>query len=347
MEKLKISQQSFGEKASLFVLENDNGYKLEITDFGARVVNFLVPTKSGEKNIVLGFDSAEEYLEKDPYIGATIGRVAGRIAKGKFEIDGTPYQVITQPEHGNTLHGGPNSFEEVYWDATPYEDEQGVHVTFAYTSPDGENEFPGTLDAKVTYTLTNENEWRLNYEAKTDKATLYNPTNHVYFNLTGDVTQSTDTHKLQVAADKFVVVGEDTTATGEIRSVTNTPFDFQMPQQMTQAYDADYEQNVLVDGLDHPFIFSKDANAPQAVITAPDESIRVEMTTTEPSVVIFTAQFGESAPIMRGQKLAQHGGITLETQVLPGAVEFEGFGTIILQPSDRFTSETVYKVVAD
>lgn len=347
MKKLKISQQSFGEKATLFILENDNGYKLEVTDFGARVVSFMVPTQSGDKNIVLGFDSAEEYFEKDTYIGATIGRVAGRITKGQFEIDGTAYQVVTQPEHGNTLHGGPNSFEEVYWAAKPFEDERGVHVTFTYTSPDGENGFPGNLDVQVTYTLTNKNEWQLNYEAKTDKATLYNPTNHVYFNLTGDVTKPTDTHKLQVAADKFVVVGDDTTATGEIRSVENTPFDFQTAQLMKQAYEADYEQNVLVDGLDHPFVFSKEASKPQATIVAPDESIRVEMTTTEPSVVIFTAQFGEDAPVMRGQQLAQHGGITLETQVLPGAVEFEGFGNIILRPSEVFKSETVYKVIAD
>ncbi|KAF1298338.1 galactose mutarotase [Enterococcus sp. JM4C] len=344
---MKISQQSFGEKAGLFILENDNGYKLEVTDFGARVVNFKVPTKNGEKNIVLGFDSAEEYLEKDTYIGATIGRVAGRISKGFFTIDGTNYQVETQPEHGNTLHGGPHSFEEVYWAAETAIDEQGVHVTFSYTSPDGEKGFPGELAVSVTYTLNNANEWRLNYQAKTTKATLFNPTNHVYFNLTGDVTQATDTHKLQVAADKFVVVGDDTTATGEIRSVAGTPFDFQKAQEMTQAYAADYQQNVLVGGLDHPFVLSADAKAPQATISSPDDSIKVEMTTTEPSVVIFTAQFGEKAPIMRGEKLAQHGGITLETQVMPGAIEFEGFGDIVLQPTETFTSETVYKVIAE
>ncbi|MGM0123437.1 galactose mutarotase [Enterococcus sp. AZ194] len=344
---MKISQQPFGEKATLFVLENDNGYKLEVTDFGARVVNFKVPTKTGEKNIVLGFDSAEEYLEKDTYIGATIGRVAGRISKGQFEIDGTSYQVATQKEHGNTLHGGPNSFEEVYWATETAIDEQGVHAIFSYTSPDGEKGFPGNLEVKVTYTLTNENDWQLAYEAKTDKATLFNPTNHVYFNLTGDVTQATDTHQLQVAADRFVVVGDDTTATGEIRSVEGTPFDFRAAQKMTQAYEADYQQNVLVDGLDHPFVFEKEAPAPQATIISPDNRLRVELSTTEPSVVIFTAQFGEKAPIMRGQKLAHHGGITLETQVMPGAIEFEGFGHIILQPNEVFTSKTVYKVISE
>lgn len=342
---MKINEQAFGQQAKLIVLENDNGFRLGVTDFGARIVDFWVPTASGEKNIVLGFDSAEEYQQKDCYIGATIGRVAGRITAGKFEINGVPYQAVTQPNQGNnTLHGGPNSFEEKYWSYETATHADRVEVTFSYESPDQENGFPGNLSVVVTYTLTQENEWRVSYQAKTDQATLFNPTNHVYFNLTGDVTTSVADHLLEIAADRFVVVDEQTTATGELRSVTDTPFDFQQEKQVGDVFTADYPQNRLVDGLDHPFVFREEAETPQVRLSSPTKDVVVEMTTTEPSVVIFTANFGENTPEMRGQKLANHGGITLETQVMPGAVEYEGFCDIILPPEAVFASTTRFKV---
>lgn len=342
---MKITVKPFGKKASLYTLENDHGYRLEVTDFGARIVNFFVPTKTSERNIVLGFDSAEEYLEKDPYIGATIGRVAGRITKGQFTLEGKSYQALTQADHGNTLHGGPASFEVKYWQATTQESADEVQVIFHYLSPDGENGFPGNLGVEVTYTLTNQNEWRIDYQATTDQATLFNPTNHVYFNLTGDVTQATDEHQLTVAADRFVVVGEDTTATGEMRDVTGTPFDLRKGKVLSEVYQGDYQQTVLVNGFDHPFVLTADTT-PQATIVAPDQQLKVEMTTTEPAVVIFTAQFGEDAPIMRGEQMAHHGGITLETQVMPGAVEYEGFGNIEVAPNEGYTSSTTYKIIS-
>lgn len=222
---MKVTEKEFGQGAVLYRLENDNGFKMDVTNLGARIVAFYVPTKDGVKNIVLGFDSAEEYLQKDPYIGATIGRVAGRIKDGSFVIDGKTYQTI-QNEQGNTLHGGPNNFETKLWLAETQQNLHEAKIIFTYTSLDEEQGFPGNLDVKVTYTLTNDNEWQVAYEAQSDIATLFNPTNHVYFNLTGDVTQSVGKHQLQLASEKFAVVDEKTLATGEIRSVADTPFDF-------------------------------------------------------------------------------------------------------------------------
>lgn len=337
---MKIESKSFGEKATLYTLKNDNDIKLEVTDYGARIVNLFVPTADGEKNIVLGFESAEEYAEKDNYIGATIGRVAGRITNGKFEIEDTHYET-PQNENGNTLHGGPSSFETKLWTAKVEEETNEAAVVFSYISPDGENDFPGELKVEVRYSLNNDNEWKVSYTANTDKATLFNPTNHVYFNLTGDVTQSVDEHQLTLASDKFVVLGEGTLATGELRDVEGTPFDFRQSGAVKQTFETDYEQNVLVNGLDHPFMLTK--SSPQAVLTAPKGDVVIEMTTDEPTVVIFTAQLGET-PEMRGEKMANRGGITLETQVSPGALDY-GFGDIILQPEDTFTSSTTYKIV--
>lgn len=341
---MKIKTRSFGDTATLYSLENDNGYKLEVTDLGARIVNLFVPTESGSKNIVLGFDSEEEYRQIDPYIGATIARVAGRIRKGQFQIDGVDYQAQTQADqHGNTLHGGPHNVEEKIWQGEPVQAADRVQVIFRHTSADGAKGFPGELRMEVTYTLTNDNEWLISYRANTDKATLFNPTNHVYFNLTGDVTASTKDHTLRLAADKFAVVDDTTSATGELRDVTGTSFDFRQGRKLAQAYDSSYEQNTLVDGLDHPFVLNKTAG-PAAVLTSPTGDIAVEMLTDEPSVVIFTAQFGSPVP-MRGKTLAFHGGITLETQVLPGAVEFAGFGDIVLRPEDTFESTTIFKII--
>lgn len=337
---MKIESTAFGKNATLYTLENDNGIKLGVTDFGARIVNLLIPTENGEKNLILGFDSADEYAEKDTYIGATIGRVAGRITDGKADIAGTSYQ-FPKNNSGNTLHGGPDSFEVKTFTAETEENTNEAAVIFSYISPDGENDFPGELHLSVRYSLNNDDEWTVSYTANTDKATLFNPTNHVYFNLTGDVTQSVDNHQLTVAADKFVVLGEGTLATGELRDVKDTPFDFRQGNAVKQAFETDYEQNTLVKGLDHPFVLTE--TSPQAVLTAPAGDISIEMTTDEPAVVIFTAQFGET-PEMRGEKLAYRGGITLETQVMPGALEY-GFGDIVLQPEDTFTSSTTYKIV--
>ncbi|MEI5991910.1 galactose mutarotase [Enterococcus termitis] len=345
MKVLKISNQKFGENAILYSLTNDNGLTMTVTNLGARIVDLIVSVNGEKRNIVLGFDTAEEYLSKDMYFGATIGRVAGRIKDGSFSIDEHKYQLPVSPENGHTLHGGAESFEAKIWEAEIEEKSNQVSVIFSYMSPDKEHGFPGELKARVIYSLTNENEWIIDYQAETDQPTLYNPTNHVYFNLTGDVTQSVGEHELFVDADRFAVVDSDTTVTGELRSVDETPFDFRESKSMNQVFETNYEQKNLVDGLDHPFMLNRTGfDQPQAIITAPKKDLSVEMYTDRPAVVIFTAQFGDTGPEVRGKKLVNHGGLTLETQVSPGAIEFDGFGDIILYPETSFKSRTIYKI---
>lgn len=345
MECLKISKRKFGERAVLYSLTNDLGITMNVTNLGARIVDLIVPINGKERNIVLGFDSAEEYLAKDMYFGATIGRVAGRIKGGSFSIEQQNYQLPVDPQTGHTLHGGLNSFEAKLWDAKIVETSEQLSVIFSYLSPDGENGFPGELKASVTYSLTNQNEWVVDYQASTDQPTLYNPTNHVYFNLTGDASQAVAKHELFVESEQFAVVDKDTTVTGELRSVSGTPFDFRQPKKVEQVFQTNYEQNSLVNGLDHPFFLNQTGfDKPQAIITAPEKDLSVEMYTDRPAVVIFTAQFGDEGPEVRGKKMINHGGLTLETQVSPGAVEFEGFGDIVLQPGTPYQSRTIYKI---
>lgn len=345
MKVLDITKQKFGENAILYSLTNDNGLTMNVTNLGARIVDLIVPINGKERNIVLGFGTEEDYLTKDMYFGATIGRVAGRIKHGSFSIDDQYYQLPVSPENGHTLHGGLNSFEAKIWEVEVEEKNDQIAVHFSYVSPSGENGFPGELKARVTYSFTNNNEWIIDYQAETDQPTLFNPTNHVYFNLTGDMTQAVGEHRLFVASDQFAVVDSDTTVTGELRSVAETPFDFREPESVNQVFETNYEQNTLVNGLDHPFMLNQTGfERPQAIITSPKQDLSVEMYTDRPAVVIFTAQFGQGGPDVRGQKLVNHGGITLETQIAPGAVEFEGFGDIILYPETTYQSRTIFKI---
>ena len=336
---MTITTQAFGNGATLYTLTNNQQVSLSATDLGARIVNWIIPTKEGnKKNIVLGFDNAQDYKTIDHYLGSTIGRVAGRIAKGNFIIDQQAYHVKTQGEH--TLHGGPDSFETKLWKTTIDEDKN--QLIFSYFSLDDENGFPGNLKVQVTYTLTEDNEWLIDYYANTDAPTLFNPTNHVYFNLTGDHEQTIHSHTLQLASESFAVVNPDVTVTGEKRCVEGTPFDFRKPQKLAQVFNTDYEQNKLVGGLDHPFFLEK-TNQPQAIITSPDETITVEMMTDEDAVVIFTGNFGPDKTD-GSQKIRNFTGVTLETQASPGAIEFKNFGDIILRPNQNYHSQTRFKV---
>ncbi len=343
---MKVNKKKFGENgAMLYQIENDNGLILEATDFGARIVKLWVPDKQGElKNIVLGFDSAEEYLEKDTYFGATIGRVAGRIHNGQFSISGVDHELPLKNEKGNVLHGGPHSFEEKVWKTDIQEGKEEIKLLFKYISPEGENGFPGELTATTIYTFNNDNEWTIDFIAATSKDTLYNPTNHVYFNLNGDFTQSVANHEFWLAADRYAVLDEDSIPTGELRAVEQTPFDFQGAEKsVDQGFKSNDPQNKMVDGFDHPFVLVRPSlDKPQAILKT--EDMRLVLYTNDPSVVVYTTNIGEKTIDMQGKTVKKHAGITLETQILPDAIHHQGFGNIILKKEDIFHSKTIYKV---
>ncbi|MCI1858422.1 MAG: galactose mutarotase [Sporolactobacillus sp.] len=326
-----------------YTLTNDNDVKLKVMNYGATLNAIEVPDRNGQINdVVLGYDHFDDYLKQSDCFGATIGRVAGRIAKGQFTIDQNDYQLPVN-DRGNTLHGGPNSFDKQLWTGHPFQSDDRAGVKFDLYSADGTNGFPGNLHVSVSYSLNNRNEWQLHCEATTDKPTLFNPTNHVYFNLTGDLTQTIGNHLLTVNSQKYGEIKKDGLPTGRLIDVEGTLFDFRRPAPVKRGFESDDPQNKLVNGYDHPFLLDKESGKPDAILEDPGSGRRVTMTTTNNSVVVYTGNGLSPSIHMAGKPMQPHQGITLEAQIMPDAIHHEGFGNIILRPGETFTADTVYR----
>lgn len=331
---MTVTTTDFGSGYHLITLTNKLGTTLSVTDLGARIVSLKPIVNGTPRELVLGFDSADEYLTKDLYIGATIGRTAGRIKKGQFVLSGQTIQVDTDPENGHTLHGGTPGFEAKKWRYSIAESDHETSVIFTTTSPDGEHGFPGALDVTARYTLTDNDVWRVTVSGVSDKETLFNPTNHVYFNLTGDPGTPIDDHRLFLNSDTFAPLLPDSIPTGAQVPINNTAFDFLAKTKIGPMFQSEFPQEQLVGGMDHPFfLLDSGLEHVAAELTSPDLRVSVSVRTNASSVVVFTANFGNQTPAMRGTKLVNHGGITFETQTAPGAEQFPDFGTIVL-PKD-------------
>ncbi|EST10809.1 aldose epimerase family protein [Sporolactobacillus laevolacticus] len=343
---MEVSKTEFGlfhnQTIWQYTLANDNGLKLNVMNYGATLTDIEMPDKHGKiAHIVIGSGRFQDYLEEDAYFGATVGRVAGRITAGKFSIDGANYQLPLN-DGNNTNHGGPNSFERLIWESHPFKKAEQVGVRFDLFSPDGTNGFPGNLNASVTYSLNQKNEWQLHYEATTDKPTLFNPTNHVYFNLSGELERTVDNHLLQLASHRFGEIHEDGTPTGRLIDITGTPFNFIKSTAIKNGFDSDHPQNKLVTGYDHPFFLDKRGDGPNAILEEPLSGRRVTMSTTNNAVVVYSGNALSDKIIMDGKPLKPHCGITLEAQMMPDAIHHEGFGNIILRPGTMYEADTVY-----
>ncbi|HFI0960212.1 TPA: aldose epimerase family protein [Streptococcus suis] len=329
-----IEVKTFGKKAKLYCLENKNGMQVTLTDFGARVVGVFLPVEEGGnlRNVSLGAGAAEEYLQTDPYPGATIIPVAGRISDAQVEIGGHVYP-LTENESGRTLHGGIGTANEQYWDAEL--DHERNQVTFGMVLKDGFNGFPGDVMVKAIYRLTDANELMVEYRAVSDKDTIFNPTNHIYFNLTGDFQRSVAEHRIKIAANHYAPLGEDNLPTGVLEDVTGTPFDFRDFAPFAQGFDGQYPQNVLVKGYDHPWLL-EEVDIPVEVLS-PDGKIGLSVKTNQPAVVIYTYNFPVEA------LACYHGVFSLECQALPNACNVDGFGSILLEQGEEFLSKTTYR----
>ncbi|CYV03713.1 aldose epimerase family protein [Streptococcus suis] len=329
-----IEVKTFGEKAKLYCLENKNGMQVTLTDFGARVVGVFLPVEEngGLRNVSLAAKSDDDYRKTDLYPGSTIVPVAGRISGAKAEIKGTSYQ-FTENEPGRTLHGGVDTANEQYWDVAL--DHEKNQVTFGMVLKDGFNGFPGDVRVKAIYCLTDKNELTVEYQAVSDKDTIFNPTNHIYFNLTGDFQRSVAEHRIKIAANHYAPLGEDNLPTGVLEDVTGTPFDFRDLAPFAQGFDSQYPQNVLVKGYDHPWLL-EEVDIPVEVLS-PDGKIGLSVKTNQPAVVIYTYNF----PV---QALAcYHGVFSMECQALPNACNVDGFGSILLEQGEEFLSKTTYR----
>jgi len=343
-----ISKSSFGKTSDgieieLYTLHNAQGSSAKLITFGATLTELYVPDRNGKMgDVVLGFDNLPQYLGKTPFFGVTVGRYANRIAKGRFTLDGKEYQLAVN-NGPNSLHGGAVGFDHKVWKAEPKDTPQGQSVRFTYVSKDGEENYPGTLTANVTYTLTDKNELKIDYAAETDKATVLNLTNHSYFNLagSGDILK----YVLHLNADNFTVVDDTLIPTGEIKRVANTPLDFRKPT-VIGAHIAEIKD---IGGYDHNYVVNGHAGTLRmaAKVEDPASGRQMEVLTTEPGIQFYSAiHLDEPVKGKGGVTYPKYGAICLETQHYPDSPNHPDFPTTVLRPGQKFSSETIYKFSA-
>lgn len=323
-------------------LENSQGYQMAVIDYGATITNLVLPDQAGQfKNVVIGYDNLADYIKQDAYFGATVGRVAGRIAQGTFKLDDQTYHAPIN-NGVNTNHGGPNSFESQIWQATVTEKADAISVSFALTSPDGANGFPGNLQVTTTYTLTETNDWLVDYAATTDKKTLFNPTCHVYLNLTGDFDKTVDKHQLLINSDYYGEIQPDGLPTGRLALVENTAFDLNHARPLADAFNSQAEQNQLVNGYDHPFLLTKKNANVDAQLTEPTSGRSITITTEGNAIVIYTANGFGSEPNLTNQPIKPHEAVAIEAQMMPDAIHHPDFGNIVLDVDQAYHRQTKY-----
>nr|WP_221630482.1 aldose epimerase family protein [Listeria farberi] len=331
-----------------WTLINDHGMKMCVLNYGAIVTSIETKDKFGEfANISLGFSNLEDYLAYSPYFGATLGPVAGRITKGQFSLDGKKIQ-LTQNEGANHRHGGKLNFSKKLWDVSVEKGLDQIVMTFEYCWVNGENGYPGNIDAKMTYTLNNKNEWLIDYEAKSDQSTIYNPSNHIYFNLSGEVGSTILRHQLWINSDRFLPIDEESLPIGEKRSVENIIFDLRAGREVAEITQSQDQQVKLVGaGLDHAFILKHENGRPDAVLFDPKSGRRLEMETESDAVLVYTANSLDGSFEMDGRAVPKYAGITMETQGLVDAINHDGFGDIVLRPEKPFTSRTAFRFTVE
>ena len=336
------------DSTQLYVLSNEAGMEVCFTNHGARIVSIMVPDKDGNlQDVCLGHDNIADYVKYGAQgcnFGALIGRYGNRIGKGQFSIDGEDYQLILN-NNGNTLHGGGDiAFHNRIWDG---EQTDAQHLTFTTFSPDGEDGFPGNVNVKVVYTLTDDNALQIDYEATTDKATHLNLTNHCYFNLSGDGSKDCLDEVLQIDADYFTAVDANVLTTGEILPVEGTPFDFRTPTVVgDRINDTTDVQIVNGTGYDHNWILNTpgDINKVFATISDPTTGIVMEMFTTEPGVQFYAGNFLDGSFIgKKGVAHPQRSAFCFETQHYPDTPNQPSFPSTLVRPEDTYKTTTVYK----
>lgn len=339
-----------GTEIQAFTLTNKNGIKLRAITYGAIVLSLETPDRNGKlADIVLGYNTLEEYIKDTPYFGAVVGRYGNRIAGGKFSLDGTTYTLATNNEPGGmkcALHGGLKGFDKVVWHGEGLVKNGMQSVKFSYTSKDGEEGFPGTVELSVIYQLTDDNQWRIDYEAKTDKASPLNVTQHSYFNLKGEGNGDILEHELVFKASRFTPVNAGLIPTGELRAVTNTPFDFTTAHRIGERVQADDEQIRFGGGYDHNWVLdSQDGSlALAAIVTEPSSGRTMEVLTTEPGLQFYCGNFLDGKLTGKSGKVYQfRNGFCLETQHYPDSPNQPSFPNTILRPGKTWTSTTVYR----
>ncbi|UCH63514.1 MAG: galactose mutarotase [Fidelibacterota bacterium] len=348
---MTIAKEVFGHidgeiPVYLYTLKNANGCEVRIADYGGIVVSLTVPDRTGKpSDVVLGFSTLDEYLKGHPYFGAIIGRYGNRIAKGRFALDGVAYTLAANNDE-NHLHGGLKGFDKAVWQAEIIEGKEGQSLALSYLSKDGEEGYPGNLSVKVVYTLTEDNELKIDYEAKTDQPTVVNLTNHSYFNLAGEGTGDILGHEMLLNADHFLPVDAGLIPTGELRSVRGTPFNFTESTAIGARIDSDDEQLRLGGGYDHCFVLNQggDQLTLAARVHEPTSGRIMEVYTDQPGVQLYTGNFLDGSNVGKGSAAYGHrSGFCLETQHFPDSPNRADFPSTVLRPGETYSSCTIYR----
>ncbi len=345
VERMDFGKTSDGTPVELFVLSNGR-ITAKVITYGGIITELHVPDRQGKTaDVVLGFDTLDAYIAKNPHFGAITGRVANRIARAEFTLDGHEYKLAAN-NGPNTLHGGLKGFDKKVWKGEDVSGPDGPAVKLTYLSKDGEEGFPGDLSVAVTYTLTPDDALRIDYAATTDKATPVNLTNHSYFNLAGHASGTILGHELMIAADQYTPADDELIPTGQLAPVRGTPLDFTTPTTIGARIG---QIKAEVGGYDHNYVIRPDTRTPAFAVRARDpESGRVmEMFTTEPGVQLYTSNFLDGS--LRGKggvAYKKHQGFCLEAQHFPDSLHHPNFPSIILRPGSTYTQTTIYKFSA-
>ncbi|PPS90383.1 aldose epimerase family protein [Streptomyces sp. MH60] len=334
-----------GTKVYRWSLEN-GGTRMKVLSYGGVVQSLEIPDRRGRyANVSLGFDNLDDYVARSPHFGALIGRYGNRIAKGRFTLDGKAYQLSVN-DGENSLHGGALGFDYRVWDVEPFTEGSDTGLVLHYTSVDGEMGYPGTLKAKVTYTLTRRGDWRIDYEATTDKATVVNLTSHVYWNLAGEGRGTIEDHELSIAASRFTPTDAGLIPTGELARVSGTPFDFRRAKPIGRDIRDAHPQLVTAKGFDHNWVLDKGiTDRPEHIATLRENASgrTLRIATDQPGLQFYSGNFLDGTLTGTGGSLYRQGdALCLETQHFPDSPNHPSFPSTVLRPGETYRTSTVH-----
>lgn len=339
---MNITTQPILNKWTEYTLTNNSGMCVSFLNYGGIITKIMSPDREGKlENVVLGYQHYSDYEQNPNYFGAIIGRVAGRISNASFHLNGKKYHLDAneEPHH---LHGGANGFHQHIWEASPFQTENHVGVTLSLSSPDGAGGYPGQIDVQVTYTLTDSNDFLIDYEAISNKKTVFTLTNHTYFNLTGQLRETVRNHIVAINSDQFVEVDQELIPTGRLVDVADTTFDFRNGKKLSEGFVSTYSQNRNVgSGYDHYFLFNPNEEA--SIVVKEDTSGRIlKMKTNHPGVVMYTGNGIDDKFVLRERMSRKHLGVCFETQEPPASLHHKGFPSITLEADERYQKQTVF-----
>jgi aldose 1-epimerase len=345
-EKHMFGTLADGQEVFLYTLVNKSGMQATITNYGAAVISLLVPDRTGKlEDVVLGYDSLIGYVKDKAYFGAIVGPYGNRIAKGKFTLDGKQYR-LTINDGENHLHGGAHGFNKALWRAEPMQTDSTQSLKLTYTSPDGEDGYPGNITVQVVYTLNDSNELVIDYTGTADRPTILNPTHHSYFNLSGSLTKTILDDQLMINADYFTPVDKELIPTGKLAKVDNTPMDFRRPTAVGARINDSFEQLRFGKGYDHNWVINNyDGTVREAATLYDSVSGRfMEVWTDQPGLQFYSGNFLDGT--IKGKKNTVYNhrtGLCLEAQHFPDSPNEPDFPSVVLRPGMTYKQQTIYK----